>query len=43
MNSACSEGITAYVFGNMEERNDGIACHALVEVEGLKPGLRGHR
>lgn len=31
------EGITAYVFGNMEERNDGIACHALVEVEGLKP------
>lgn len=31
------EGISAYVFGNMEERNDGIACHALVEVEGLKP------
>ncbi|MEO1666419.1 MAG: YgeY family selenium metabolism-linked hydrolase [Chloroflexota bacterium] len=31
------DGITAYVFGNMEERNDGIACHALVEVEGLKP------
>lgn len=31
------DGITAYVFGNMEERNDGIAPHALVEVEGLKP------
>jgi putative selenium metabolism hydrolase len=31
------DGVTAYVFGNMEERNDGIACHALVEVEGLKP------
>lgn len=31
------DGITAYVFGNMEERNDGIACHALVEVEGVKP------
>lgn len=31
------DGVTAYVFGNMEERNDGIACHALVEHEGLKP------
>lgn len=31
------DGVTAYVFGNMEERNDGIAAHALVEVEGLKP------
>lgn len=31
------DGVTAYVFGNMEERNDGIAPHALVEVEGLKP------
>jgi len=31
------EGITAYYFGNMEEWNDGIAPHALVEVEGLRP------
>ena len=31
------DGVTAYVFGNMEERNDGIAPHALVEVEGVKP------
>lgn len=31
------EGISAYYFGNMEEWNDGIAPHALVEVEGLKP------
>jgi len=31
------DGISAYYFGNMEEWNDGIAPHALVEVEGLKP------
>ncbi|MEZ4666739.1 MAG: YgeY family selenium metabolism-linked hydrolase [Anaerolineae bacterium] len=31
------EGITGYYFGNMEEWNDGIAPHALVEVEGLRP------
>jgi putative selenium metabolism hydrolase len=31
------EGVTAYYFGNMEEWNDGIAPHALVEVEGLRP------
>ncbi|MCA0453315.1 MAG: YgeY family selenium metabolism-linked hydrolase [Chloroflexi bacterium] len=31
------EGVSAYYFGNMEEWNDGIAPHALVEVEGLKP------
>ncbi|NWF68967.1 MAG: YgeY family selenium metabolism-linked hydrolase [Chloroflexi bacterium] len=31
------EGISAYYFGNMEEWNDGIAPHALVEVEGLRP------
>ncbi len=31
------EGITAYYFGNMEEWNDGIAPHALVEVEGIRP------
>jgi putative selenium metabolism hydrolase len=31
------EGITGYYFGNMEEWNDGIAPHALVEHEGLKP------
>jgi putative selenium metabolism hydrolase len=31
------DGYTAYYFGNMEEDCDGIACHALVEVEGIKP------
>ncbi|MBL8154167.1 MAG: YgeY family selenium metabolism-linked hydrolase [Anaerolineae bacterium] len=31
------DGITGYYFGNMEEWNDGIAPHALVEVEGLRP------
>ncbi len=31
------EGITGYYFGNMEEWCDGIAPHALVEVEGLRP------
>ncbi|MBN8592484.1 MAG: YgeY family selenium metabolism-linked hydrolase [Anaerolineae bacterium] len=31
------EGFTGYYFGNMEEWNDGIAPHALVEVEGLRP------
>jgi putative selenium metabolism hydrolase len=31
------DGFTGYYFGNMEEWNDGIAPHALVEVEGLKP------
>jgi len=31
------EGITGYYFGNMEEWNDGIAPHALVEHEGLRP------
>ncbi len=31
------DGISAYYFGNMEEWNDGIAPHALVEVEGLRP------
>lgn len=31
------EGWTAYYFGNMEEWCDGIACHALVEHEGLRP------
>lgn len=31
------DGFTGYYFGNMEERNDGVACHALVEAEGLKP------
>jgi putative selenium metabolism hydrolase len=31
------DGVSAYYFGNMEEWNDGIAPHALVEVEGLKP------
>jgi putative selenium metabolism hydrolase len=31
------DGISTYYFGNMEEWNDGIAPHALVEVEGLKP------
>ncbi len=49
------EGITAYYFGNMEEWCDGIAPHALVEHEGIKPDFvvigeptrmgiyRGHR
>jgi putative selenium metabolism hydrolase len=31
------EGVTAYYFGNMEEWCDGIAPHALVEVEGVRP------
>ncbi|KXK24165.1 MAG: putative hydrolase [Chloroflexi bacterium OLB15] len=31
------EGWTAYYFGNMEEWCDGIAPHALVEAEGLRP------
>ncbi len=31
------DGFTGYYFGNMEEWNDGIAPHVLVEVEGLKP------
>lgn len=31
------EGFTAYYFGNMEEWCDGIAPHALVEVEGIRP------
>ncbi len=31
------EGITAYYFGNMEEWCDGIAPHAFVEVEGIRP------
>lgn len=31
------EGFIGYYFGNMEEWNDGIAPHALVEVEGLRP------
>lgn len=30
-------GFTAYYFGNMEEWCDGIAPHALVEVEGIRP------
>ena len=33
------EGYTAYYFGNMEEWCDGIACHALVEHEGIRPDL----
>lgn len=33
------EGWTAYYFGNMEEWCDGIACHALVEHEGLRPDV----
>ena len=33
------DGYTAYYFGNMEEDCDGIACDALVNVEGLKPDL----
>ena len=31
------DGYTAYYFGNMEEWCDGIAPHALVEVEGIRP------
>lgn len=31
------DGWTAYYFGNMEEWCDGIAPHALVEAEGLRP------
>ncbi len=31
------EGFTGYYFGNMEEWCDGIAPHALVEVEGVVP------
>lgn len=31
------ESVTGYYFGNMEEWNDGIAPHVLVEVEGLRP------
>ncbi len=31
------EGWTGYYFGNMEEWCDGIAPHALVEAEGLRP------
>ncbi len=31
------EGVTAYYFGNMEEWCDGIAPHAFVEVEGIRP------
>ncbi len=31
------DGYTAYYFGNMEEWCDGIAPHALVEVEGVRP------
>lgn len=31
------EGVTAYYFGNMEERNDGIAPNAFVEIEGIRP------
>jgi putative selenium metabolism hydrolase len=49
------DGWTVYYFGNMEEWCDGIACHALVEHEGLRPDFvvigeptrmniyRGHR
>ncbi|MCC7206117.1 MAG: YgeY family selenium metabolism-linked hydrolase, partial [Anaerolineae bacterium] len=31
------DGFTAYYFGNMEEWCDGIAPHALVEAEGIRP------
>jgi putative selenium metabolism hydrolase len=31
------DGFTVYYFGNMEEWCDGIAPHALVEVEGIRP------
>lgn len=34
---ALLKGVTAYYFGNMEEWCDGIAPHALVEVEGIRP------
>lgn len=49
------DGLTLYYFGNMEEWCDGIACHALVEHEGVRPDFvvigeptkmkiyRGHR
>lgn len=30
---------TAYYFGNMEEDCDGLACQALVEVEGIRPDM----
>jgi len=33
------DGWTAYYFGNMEEWCDGIACHALVEHEGIRPNF----
>ena len=33
------DGFTAYYFGNMEEWCDGIAPHALVEVEGIRPQM----
>jgi putative selenium metabolism hydrolase len=33
------DGMTGYYFGNMEEWCDGIAPHALVESEGLRPDL----
>ena len=31
------DGITAYMFGNMEEWNDGSACQVVAEVHGIKP------
>jgi putative selenium metabolism hydrolase len=31
------DGWTVYFFGNMEERNDGSACHAFVQTEGITP------
>jgi putative selenium metabolism hydrolase len=31
------DGYSVYYFGNMEEDCDGIACQALVEVEGIRP------
>ncbi len=34
-----ADGYTFWYFGNMEEWCDGIAPHALVEVEGIKPDL----
>lgn len=33
------EGWTVYYFGNMEEDCDGIACDALVNVEGIRPDV----
>jgi len=33
------EGVSGYYFGNMEEWCDGIAPHALVEADGLRPDL----